>query len=163
MKVTRVIQSISLAIMVTGASAASAAIESRIRVVKDESYEISVTVQEGDVRCSELGYGNKELKISVPDLKWISRFDHTNVGEVQPCMTAGRCRPGNLVEDLIQGKPGVETTTLHQKVTEEITISDTGCSRAVVEHVEMNVRGKTFRHSRAQELAELPVELCRQF
>jgi hypothetical protein len=141
---------------------AQAALETRERIVKAETHEINVEVKEGDVRCSSLGYGQMELKMSVPDLKYISPLDHTNEGELLPCMTAGRCRAGNMPTDLINGMPGIENTTLH-RVLKEVVVLDrtTGrCTRNITESVTMKVRGKDFRHVRSLDLGDHPIALC---
>lgn len=142
----------------------SAQAEQREKILKDESHTVGVEVKAGDVRCSDLGYSNMELKMSVPDLKWISQLDHTNPGELQPCMTAGRCRPGNTPEDLIGGNPGTELTVLHRVLKEvvEIDRANNTCNRMIVETVSMPVRGKAFNHRRALDLGSHPVALCEQ-
>lgn len=149
-----------VAVIATLSSVAGA--ETKSMVLKDTVHEITVEIKEGDVRCSEIGYGTKELKISVPDLKWISSFDHTNPGELQPCMTAGRCQMGNLPMDLIDGRPGFEQTSLRQTLTEEFAFDVTTniCQRSIVERVEMIIRGKTFRHTRSLDLGNTPLTQC---
>lgn len=54
-----------------------------------KNHRIHLNLNKKSVRCSDLGYGNVQLKISVNDLEWISFFDHSNTGEAEPCMTAG--------------------------------------------------------------------------
>ncbi len=143
---------------------AQAATEERTKVLKDENHTIAVDVKAGDVRCSDLGYSNIQLKMSVPDLKWISQLDHTNPGEAQPCMSSGRCRPGNTPEEMIGGKPGIENTVLHRVLTENAIFDRaTGdCSRSIVETVEMTVRGKKFAHRRSLDLGNQSIGLCEQ-
>lgn len=143
---------------------ASADWESRSKLLVDTNHQIQVAIKEGDVRCSDLGYGNMQLKISVPALKYLSSFDHTNEGELQPCMTAGRCRPGNNPEDLLAGGPGVENTVLNQKISEEVSFDSVRgeCQRMIKEVVEMTVRGKTFHHTRFLSLGEHSLALCQQ-
>lgn len=141
---------------------AQAAQEERSKVLKEEFHTIAVEVKAGDVRCSDLGYSNIQLKMSVPDLKWISQLDHTNPGEMQPCMSSGRCRPGNTPEDMIGGKPGTETTVLHRVLTESVVFDRAlgTCTRSIVETVQMTVRGKVFSHRRTLDLGEQAIALC---
>lgn len=154
---------IALVLTVSGFSA-GAVQETRSKVLKDEriGVEVGVGLTANDVRCSDLGYSNFQLKMSVPALKWISQLDHTNSGEAEPCMSAGRCVPGNQPEDLIGGNPGLVKTEIH-RVLKEVVIFDksTGaCTRHIDEKVEMLVRGKLFQHSRYLDLGGQDLAVC---
>jgi hypothetical protein len=145
------------------------------RVILSDSISFSTEVSVETVRCSNVGYGAAELKINLAGLDGWTLFDHTNshVGEFgEPCMTAGRCkmfpnRPGFVVEDLVQNRPGFETITVLRNVVESKTESkdqqgNDVCVRALAENLTTSVRGISFRHSRFGAEQTFPIEVCRK-
>ena len=155
-------------------------IESKEIVIIDRVHKINLNLNEKSVRCSALGYGGRELKISVNDLEWISFFDHSNRGEAEPCMTAGMMSCGQDIFNFPlpgsdQNTPENQTlqrfrslgqveSTLKQVVTERLRIDHDNltCHRSLQETVETIVDGVNFTHFRSGDLGEYPFEICQQ-
>jgi hypothetical protein len=146
--------------------AISFAAESFSRVSKSDSFSALVLVDSQNVRCSGLGYGREELKISVPALAWWGVFDHRNAGETQPCMTAGPCASpwwdGLSVDDLIQDRPGPETVTIQRELVETFLVDHQRqhCERSLTENLTTELRGLNFRHSVSKDIGSLPFQSC---
>lgn len=145
------------------------------RVILSDSKTFSTMVSTGTVRCSEIGYGTKELKINLAALDGWTLFDHTNAqaGEFgEPCMTAGICKrtptsQGFSVNDLVQNNPGNELITVSRTVTENRTESKDQdgndiCSRSLTEYLTTSVRGIKFEHTRWGAQENFPIEVCRK-
>ena len=133
------------------------------RLIAETTNVTRVRLDAGTVRCSDLGYGNRQLKVSVPALKMFAVFDHSNLGETEPCITAGRCRPGNDVSDiLIPGLGDEENITLHVALVEvmELDRANGVCHRELQERVRSTVRGKAFTHLRQVGLGQVPLSRC---
>ncbi len=145
------------------------------RVILSDSKTFENIVSEETVRCSEVGYGVKELKINLAALDGWTLFDHSNaqVGEFgEPCMTAGRCQgpgaPSGLkLEDLIKGNPGKEIVKVDREVIEWKTEAQhfngtESCNRSLTENLTTTIRGIKFRHSRSSQTESFPIEACRK-
>jgi hypothetical protein len=145
------------------------------RVILKDSKTFPAEVSVNTVRCTEVGYGAKELKINLAGLDGWTLFDHTNshVGEFgEPCMTAGQCKApwnkeGFTIDDLIQNRPGTEIITVQREVLEiKQVIQDQqgnlGCERSLQENLVTSVRGITFRHTRWGAEQNFPIEVCRK-
>lgn len=147
--------------------------ETKTIELKNESHQISIDLNSKTVRCSDLGYGNVQLKISVLPLEYISFFDHSNRGEAEPCMTAGMM--SCLQDPFGNGPSGDETsmldrfralglvkTQLQRVLSEKITLNHTQrtCHRRLEETVETDVDGVLFTHFRSGDLGEYPYEVC---
>lgn len=144
------------------------------KVLVEQNFQISVPLTTETVRCSAIGYGSSELKVSVPDLKWISPFNHANDGELEPCMTAGRCArtlvgfgssdPTQTPDFVIQTAGPQAKTTLHRKLIEVYVLNtaERKCRRTLLERVEMSIAGKSFTHSRSADMGEFAFDLCEQ-
>lgn len=147
------------------------------RVILKDSKVVETMVSSETVRCSEIGYGSKLLKINIAALDGWTLFDHSNsqFGEFgEPCMSAGQCKrsiaaDGLTVESLVQSKPGLETITIEREVIEEkyrsqISNGQGGeievCVRQLYEDLKTTVRGIQFEHSRGGAREEFPVEVC---
>src|SRR5690349_14105848 len=63
------------------------------RVLKDTTTTVALELTDQTVFCTNRGYSQIELKVSVPDLEWLAHFDHKVVGERVPCITGGECSP----------------------------------------------------------------------
>lgn len=132
------------------------------KVISNETYDINVAISAGSVRCSSLGYGRPELKVDVPDLDWAASFNHRQQGEGQPCMTVGLCDARHSPDKVRAGGDGDVPTRL-QVVHKEVGVIDKGvCSRELVEHVTMELRGFTFAHERSAPLPSLSATECRR-
>ena len=149
------------------------------RVILKDSKTFETSVANETVRCSEVGYGAKLLKINIAALDGWTLFDHSNsqFGEIgEPCMSADQCKApwnpnGLTVESLVQNRPGLETITVEREVTEQkhfgqIHDGNGGekevCVRQLIENLKTTVRGIAFEHSRSGAREELPIQVCRQ-
>lgn len=138
------------------------------RVSLEDQFEVNVVIDEGSVRCSHIGYSLEELKISIPDLRRFTVFDHANFGESEPCMTAGACgndwMDGFSIDDLIQGNPGVERMKIDRVLTESFSLDfeAQSCGRFLIENINGKLRGIEFRHTVHKRIGGLPLEVCLQ-
>lgn len=150
------------------------------RVIKDETHQSNVTLNKKTVRCSALGYGLQELKISVPSLQWHAVLDHSNLDGRGPCVTAGSkfCGfglpifnengtitdgPSNGIPDfLLDLDNPLELVDVRVILKESFFVNSEGteCHRSLKEEIEMNVRGIDFTHFRSKNIGMLPVESC---
>ncbi len=138
------------------------------KIIKDEVHETTITLDKSTVRCSALGYGSSELKISVPSLEWYAIFDHSNRDDRGPCVTAGMdfC---TVTDDFINTKvpdllvnPEKPTEKINVRVFLKEVFEDAGenCLRKIEEHVETEVRGIPFTHMRVKSIGTLPLSEC---
>ncbi len=151
-----------IALLVLAASSSVFAAADLKKEIWRQTFTIEVAVTNDSVRCSAIGYGLPELKIDVPALDWAAKFQHRNLGEGQPCMTAGRCTSFRGPELVLQDRPGVEAVDLTVIHSEEGVIDrerDT-CHRRLVEEVEMTLRGTRFTHTRTAPLIHVSAEEC---
>lgn len=136
--------------------------DTRVKILKDEKHDIELDLDLTSVRCSQIGYSQRELKISVNDLAYISFFNHTNPGEIAPCMTAGACRKGFEPKDLI-AKTGPHASAKLRRVLKEVFVLDheeKKCFRELVEDVDTVVGGIPFHHRRNGDLGEVAYQEC---
>lgn len=145
------------------------------RVLLQDAKTFSTEVSTATVRCSEVGYGSKELKINLAGLDGWTVLDHTNsnLGDVnEPCMTAGQCKrtassPGFSIDDLVKNKPGSETITVSRILTEvKYEMKDENnqdvCQRSLREELSTSIRGIAFHHTREGLDQVFPIEVCRK-
>ena len=141
------------------------------RVISDQTIKTNLLLDTTTVRCSRLGYGNSQLKISVPDLDYYTFFDHSNIGEALPCMTAGACElkigedvimPGYRIEDIVDILNPRAEMEIKILLKEIITLnSETQvCSRAISEELSGELRGIKFTHYRFKSIGEVSVNVC---
>jgi hypothetical protein len=144
------------------ALAQEAALETKERVLRDGTTPSVVLLTAETVRCSALGYGRPELKVSVPDLKHLAVLDHANEGEAAPCVTAGACRAGNDPESILDPASTEATTELRVTLVERYVLDHVRktCHRTLSERVQASIRGKEFRHLKGADLGALPYEAC---
>ena len=127
------------------------------------SESIVVAVNAKSVRCSALGYGSPELKVDVSDLDWAASFNHRQLGEGQPCMTAGLCG-GELTPEKLRAAGEGDIPTQLLVVHKEVATIDRAhgtCSRVLVEEVTMKLHGIEFSHQRRADLASTTAAQCR--
>lgn len=132
------------------------------RVLKDTTTMSAVDLNPQTVFCTDRGYGNIQLKVSVPDLDLLAHFDHRVVGENQPCITGGRCIDGHGPGTILNDEP-IDTIPLRVILTETLTIDPElkTCTRYVTEEVKSLIRGVKFNHHRADEDAKpMDFEKC---
>ena len=137
---------------------------SKERILKDETTNITVELNDKMVRCSILGYGREELKVSVPDLQYLAIFNHANFGEALPCMSAGACTDGNLPIDMIDTSKPTENTDVRVQLVEILTLDaqTSTCTRILEERVSAQIRGRAFNHLHRADLGRYPYSICTQ-
>lgn len=157
-------KSLLMGFMIFGLGAGAWAQNTQIKekILRDEQVPSTLQLDEQSVRCSALGYGTSQLKISVPDLKWVAIFDHINVGESEPCMSAGLCTPERNPESLIGGGVKSTSVTLHHVLKEVYTLDLAAktCQRTLKENLDTLVEGIPFFHERSADLGSFPFEFC---
>lgn len=155
--------SLVLCCTITGVAHAQTVV-TKERVISDVTTPITLTLNPSTVRCSDIGYGNMQLKVSVPELSYLAVFNHTNFGENLPCITAGRCTDGNQPSDIISNTNPTEEVQIRVKRVETLTLDQkfNTCLRSLDEHVSTQIRGKPFNHHRSAELTEVPLSICDQ-
>jgi hypothetical protein len=148
---TPIITALALTFTLGIATRAQAAPEVRSRVLKDTTTWIAIQLDDKSVFCTERGYGELELKVSVPDMDWLAHFDHRVVGETLPCIAGGACVAGSQPSDILQSQNPVDVAPLRVVLSEQITIDHTAktCQRRLSEAVSADIRGKQFTHFRA--------------
>lgn len=147
---------------VTLLAPALASAETLEREISRVSHNINVAVNAGSVRCSALGYGALELKVDVPDLDWAASFNHRQLGEGKPCMTAGVCG-GDLTPAKLRAAGEGDVATVLEVVHREVAMIDRArgtCSRELVEEVELELHGISFHHRRSTPLLALTAAQC---
>ena len=148
--------------------ASAQSIQIKERLVKETRSQVQVPLN--TARCSALGYGRSEMKISVPALKGVAFFDHANVGEADPCMTAGACTDSfNADTFKTEFSCGSNLSAywpadLHVVLSEKFSLdlANKTCTREVIENVSMMVGDVPFTHLRSKDFGTFPFELCEQ-
>jgi hypothetical protein len=139
------------------------------RIVSEQTVESILELNKDTVRCSAIGYGQSELKVSVPDLQDIAFFNHANRGETLPCITAGPCKfafrpegPGFVPGDILKDDAPNATVQLHVILKEEFVLDEAHkiCERTLKEDVSTSIRNIPFAHHREGFLGTFPYELC---
>lgn len=132
------------------------------RVLRDATTSTVLKLATDTVRCSAQGYGQFELKISVPDLDWLAYFDHRVEDEGQPCMTGGACTADFRPADIIDAEEPFVTAPIRVVLTEllEVRPNDRTCTRSLEETVTTTVRGHAFAHFRASEPTPVDYATC---
>lgn len=160
---------LTLTALFTSLSVLAANTEKKEYLIHNKDVKTTVHLNDKTVRCSALGYGVSELKISVPALDYLAFFDHSNIGESEPCMTAGMCTfrntgDGNRVSDILDPNKPSEEIEINMILKEVYYINhdQKSCSRAIEESLKSDLRGKTFTHFRSKSLGDYPYSLCVQ-
>ncbi|MEE3080480.1 MAG: hypothetical protein VX341_14165 [Bdellovibrionota bacterium] len=159
-------------------SSANVFAESFERVLKDETHQATVKLNDQTVRCSALGYGMSELKVTLDSLLHNTIFDHSNQDGLGPCITAGvsYCAPAwdfgddsapdPFPTDLIDPNRPTEEINVRVVLKEtfylKITPTEKKCFRNLVEDVNTEIRGIKFTHNRTKYIGMLSVEECEQ-
>lgn len=144
-----------------------AAPREKVRVLKDTTTLIALKLTEETVFCTDRGYGNVQLKVSVPDLDWLAHFDHRVFGEGVPCMTGGACKSdftedGKTPADLIKSDETVDIVPMRVILSERIELDKENktCQRQIIEEIQSTVRGHEFNHYRDGEMKAEDFETC---
>ena len=145
------------------------------RVIKDETHETQVALDLDTVRCSAIGYGMEELKVTLPSLKWYAVLDHSNQDGLGPCITAGTkfclapwnrgdTEPDPFPTVLINPDQVYEEISVRVILTEIFSKGQQDgqelCHRFLKEEVETEIRGIPFTHVRTKNIGTLPVQEC---
>lgn len=132
------------------------------RVLKDTTTPVALELTDKTVFCTDRGYGNIQLKISVPDLDWLAHFDHRVVGEGVPCMTAGRCSDALSPNSILEPNERIAIAPIRAILTERLQLDRTRrtCMQFLEEQIESTVRGRRFQHSRAKSMGAMDFEKC---
>ena len=139
-----------------------ASAETLEKEVSRTTYGITVAVNASSVRCSALGYGSLELKVDVIDLDWAAAFNHRQLGEGKPCMTAGVCG-GSLTPAKLRAAGEGDIPTNLLVVHKEVATLDRArgtCTRELVEELSMELHGIEFQHHRSAPLAAVSATQC---
>jgi hypothetical protein len=136
--------------------------ESVTQVLKDDTTFVALALNDKTVFCTQFGYGEPELKVSVPDLDWLAHFDHRVVGELLPCMAAGPCsenlQPGNIID------PTAPITRVPVRVVLKasyvIDHTQKTCERTLQEEVHSVIRDRRFTHGRTGAPEAVDYDLC---
>jgi len=134
------------------------------RVLRDATTNVVIELTDTSVFCTDLGYGNVQLKINVPDLDSLTEYDHRVFGEGQPCIAGGACEEGNKPSDVLDPTDAFAVVPIHVWLTERLDLDGTAktCSRTLTENVEAVVRGHGFTHVRYGEVETVAYEKCRR-
>ena len=132
------------------------------RVLKDQTTDIALALNEGTVFCSIVGYGASFLKVSVPDLDWLAHFDHRVEASGLPCAAAGVCSDTLNPQTILGANPSLAVVPVRVVLTERLMIDAVArtCMRQLVENVTIQLTDRVLRHSVEGELAAFPYEQC---
>lgn len=131
-------------------------------VLKDTTTIVAVDINPKTVFCTDRGYSNIQLKVSLPDLDWLAHFDHRVVGERLPCITGGACsdalQPGNIID---LNEP-IVLAPVRVVLTQTLTVDDASnaCTQTLSEEITSLIRGRTFKHFRAGEPTPIDMAKC---
>jgi hypothetical protein len=154
---------ILLATLTLGATAAQAEPEVITRTLKDTTTIVSVALNEQTVFCTDRGYGNVQLKVSVPDLNWLAHFDHRVVGEGLPCITGGLCDAVRNPGAILDPEHPLESVPVRVVLTETLSLDHDAktCTRFLTEEVTSLIRRHKFEHYRySDDVAPVAFEQC---
>ena len=152
----------SLAALLLTASAASAEIVVRETVVHDTTTPVTLELDAETVLCSSADYGALHLKVLIPQLAHITLLDHQNLGAGAPCVAAGPCAAGNRPSDIISTKSPNEATAISVKAIriDEVDTEAQTCTTTLRETVDVDIRGKAFKHERFSSLGTRAASYC---
>lgn len=130
-----------------------------VKVVSERSVVLPVDVSLAKVRKTNAGYGQMYLvKILVPELASETLMNHRNEGEGAPCLATYDV---STVEELIQGKPGVERVPFQITLTKSVQLREDGsCAVSLQEDISASVRGFNFFHTRIAPLPDRVAADC---
>lgn len=146
--------------LTTVSSAFAAPIEMS-RVLRDQTTTVALDLNEKSVFCTDRGYGNVQLKISVPDLVWLASLDHRVAGEKIPCITGGRCTNALDPKDILSSER-IAVTRLRVILTEHIRLDAAArtCVSTLEESVAGIIRGHKFNHLVYDNERRVDYEIC---
>ena len=132
------------------------------RVLKDSTTMVALDLDASTVFCTDRGYGNVQLKVSVPDLSVLAHFDHRVIGENKPCITGGECKGTNVPSSILNPDKKIEVAPIRVILSQTLYINDENktCSGYLLETINSYIRGIPFQHMREGELEPLDYEKC---
>jgi hypothetical protein len=136
--------------------------EESSRVLKDSTTWVALELNDKTVFCTDKGYGNVQLKVSVPDLDWLAHFDHRVVGERVPCITGGACSEFLQPDKLLDGGNSIVVVPMRVVLTEHLKIDRDAqsCERQIQEAVHSQIKGQMFSHYRSGAWQSANLDIC---
>lgn len=133
--------------------AANAAPITSKRVLKDTTTYIPLELTQKTVFCTDRGYGNVQLKVSVPDLDWLAYFDHRVVGEGFPCITGGQCNTSLSPDTILNPNERITVVPVRVVLIEHTMIDRSArtCKQRLEEQITSVIRGHKFNHQRGDD------------
>lgn len=129
-------------------------------IVRDQTTEVPVDLNDKTVKCSAADYSGPMLKVLVPGLADLTVLNHRNTREGAPCIAAGRC--GAIgPKDVLKTGAGVDAVKIRVVLRKETSVEGEVCHVSLVETVSTVIRGIPFHHERVQEVAERSAADCR--
>lgn len=132
------------------------------RILKDATTMTLIELNSQTVFCTARGYGNVQLKVSVPELDELAHFDHRVLGEGLPCMTGGACsevlQPGALIRP--NERFALAPIRVILKESLKIDYDAKTCERLVSEDVKSVIRDHRFEHHKYSEWKSADYEKC---
>lgn len=132
------------------------------RVLKDSTTFIVLELNHDTVFCTDRGYGDIRLKVSVPQLDYLAHFDHRVSGEALPCMAAGRCGDDLSPETIIRPNEKLEVAAVRVRLFEVLYLDDEekSCTSYRYEQVSSYLRGNNFFHTAGSESESVEYDKC---
>lgn len=133
------------------------------RVIQDEIFPVSVTLDESTVLCSSADYAATFLKVLIPDIAQVTLFDHRNFAVAAPCIAAGECsdelNPSTILD---AGGNGEIVAPLRVMLTGIYVVNHDAqtCTVRLREDLSTVIRGVEFTHAREGFVSERAVEDC---
>jgi len=134
--------------------------KSALAIVSDRTTTVSVPLNAATVKCSRADYAEPLVKVLIPALADLTVLNHRNTREGAPCVSAGSCREMSPT-DILRGGEGVDQVKIRVVLRKETAIEGEICRVTLIETVATTIRGVTFSHERAQEVAERTAADCR--
>lgn len=147
----------------------SGEVKSYERTLSNQTHDLEIALDETTVRCLVGDYGASSLKISVPELRDLTVFDHTTAGETEPCINAGMCATkfngnrGLTPRMILRFEEPTEEVSMTVVLTETLTINvvHKDCYKRLSEKVNSKVRGLQFAHEDGEQSVEVDYQTCR--
>ncbi len=134
--------------------------KSALAIVSDRTTIVSVPLNAATVKCSRADYAEPLVKVLIPALADLTVLNHRNTREGAPCVSAGSCREMSP-QDILKTGEGVDQVKIRVVLRKETSIDGEICRVTLIESVATTIRGVTFSHERAQEVAERTAADCR--
>ena len=127
-------------------------------VLSFKKVNLSVNIDQSNMKLSRAGYGSDVLKVFIPALADVTILDHRNENSGAPCMSTYET---DIAEDVIQGRPGVEKIDFTVVLTKHTYLDGTVCKVSMDETITAKIRGFNFSHSRNVDMPDRHADDCR--